>query len=56
MVLPCVDTATPILTDVPSTLGEALVALLDAWSSSSCETTEAALVAIDWGEGHGTAV
>ena len=37
--------------DVPSTLSEALVASLDALSSSSCETTEAALAAVDSGRG-----
>ena len=47
VVLPCVDTSTPTLADVPSMLGEASVASLDAQSSPSCWATEAALAAVN---------
>ena len=47
VVLPCVDTSTLTLADVPSTLGEASVASLDARSPPSCGVTEAALAAAD---------
>ena len=54
VVLPCVDTSTPTLADVPSTLGEVSVASLDARSSPSCGATEAALAAVDaMGEARG---
>ena len=44
----------PTLADVPSTLGEASVASLDARSPPSCGATEAALAAADaMGEARG---
>ena len=42
VVLLCVDTSTLTLADVPSTLGEASGASLDAQSSPSCRATKAA--------------
>ena len=54
VVLPCVQKPVPTLADVPSTLGEASVASLDARLSLSFGATEAALAAVDaMGEARG---
>ena len=47
VVLPRMQIPIPTLAAVPSTLGEASAASLDARSPSSCEATAAALAAVD---------